>query len=84
MVSLSVVYYQKCRGPIQEFKLMTVDEDNVRMSEFITRDMNLAVFENGKAFYEFNECEDFLYFKEVVFLQVIGRDRPKEKDVSTC
>ena len=82
MVSLSIVYYQKCRGPIQEFKLLTVDEDNVRMSDFITRNMYLAFFENGKAFYEFNECENFLYFKEVVFLKATGWNRPKEEDVS--
>ena len=51
-----------------KFHLLKVDEDNVRMSEFVKR--KVSKFENGKAFYELTESEDLLYYKEVIHLEL--------------
>ena len=40
------------------------DEDNTQMSKFFEK--NLGYFENGKAFYEFKDKEDLIFYKEVV------------------
>lgn len=53
------------------FDVLEVDEDYVKMSEFVTA--KLGTFENGRAFYEFNrEEEDLLYYKEVVRMNKVS------------
>ena len=56
-----------------DFEILTVDEGNIRMSDFITRKLELTSFMNGNAFYEFNQPEDLLYFKEVVILKATNQ-----------
>ena len=51
--------------------MIKVDVDNVRMSDFVTKKLKVD-FDNGKAFYEFNQPEDLLYHKEVVIMPVKG------------
>jgi hypothetical protein len=41
----------------------------VRMSKFIEKELGLRKFENGRAFYEFTDQEDLIYYKEVVTVQ---------------
>ena len=45
--------------------MLQVDEDNVQMAKFIERKLEVE-FENGKAFYEFTQAEDLLYYRDVV------------------
>ena len=51
---------------LEEFRVFKVDENNIRMSEFIKRKIKPLKFENGKAFYEFKQLEDLQYYKEVI------------------
>ena len=44
--------------------MLKVDVNNVQMSTFINK--KLGSFENGRAFYEFTDEEDLMYYKEVV------------------
>ena len=46
--------------------MLEVDEDNVQMSKFIEKTLGSRTFENGRAFYEFTDEEDLIYYKEVV------------------
>ena len=43
-----------------------MEEDNVRMSEYIKQ--RLGVYEKGAAFYEFVQREDLLSYKEVLYV----------------
>lgn len=52
-----------------------VDEDNVRMSEFIKEKLHIDHFEYGQAFYEFDQAEDLLYYKDIVLLPEKGTDK---------
>ena len=49
---------------IEKFYVLKVDENNVRMSEFIKT--KIGSFDNGKAFYEFKQSEDLPCYKEVI------------------
>ena len=49
--------------------MIKVNEDNVCLSEFFTRKRQQYVFENGNAFFEFDEEEDLLFYKEVVVME---------------
>ena len=49
--------------------MLTVDEDRVRMSDFIKRKLGVE-FTNGRAFYEFKRPEDLDFYKEVILLPV--------------
>ena len=62
---------------MQEFRILKVVEDNVRMSEYI--EQQLGVYKKGAAFYEFMESEDLLSYKEVVHLP---EDALKQEDES--
>ena len=53
---------------LEEFHVLKVDKNNVRMSEFIKT--KLGSFETGKAFYEFKQPEDLSLYKEVVHVPV--------------
>ena len=55
-----------------------VDEDNVRMSEYIKQQLGVD-YVKGAAFFEFAESEDLLSYKEVVHLP---EDALKQKDKS--
>ena len=46
------------------FRVLDVDEDNVRMSKFVRR--NLGLFEKGKVFYEFNKKEDLICCRKTI------------------
>ena len=46
--------------------MLTVDENYVQMSSFIMKNLKIESFENGRAFYEFTDEEDLIYYKEVV------------------
>ena len=46
------------------FRVLEVDEDNVRMSEFIRRKPDC--FEKGKVFYEFSEKEDLMCCRKTI------------------
>ena len=61
-----------------EFYVVNVDEDNVQMSDFIEKALNVE-FENGKAFYELTQMEeDMLSYKEVVRMpKVIAINRSR-------
>ena len=48
------------------FHVLKIDSDNVRMSKFIEEKLHIPIFEDSKAFYEFTETEDLLYYKEVI------------------
>ena len=48
--------------------MLTVDQDNIRMYQFIKEKLNS--FEVGNAFYEFTQSEDFLYYKETVLIDL--------------
>ena len=50
----------------QQYLVLNVKEDNVRMSEFIRMHPSIKSFENGRAFYEFTEEEDLDIYKEVI------------------
>ena len=49
-----------------KFRALQVDEDNVRMSDFITK--RIGTFERGKAFYEFQQGdkEDLLCCRKAI------------------
>ena len=49
--------------------MLTVDEDRVRMSDFIKNELGVE-FTSGHAFYEFKRPEDLDYYKEVLLLPV--------------
>ena len=53
-----------------------MDEDNVRMSEYIKQ--QLGVYEKGAAFYEFVRSEDLLSYKEVVHVPKDALERDNE------
>ena len=54
------------------FYVLTVDEDNVQMSDFIKRALGVTEFENGKAYYEFTQTEeDLVSYKEVVRMRQV-------------
>ena len=50
------------------------DMDNTRMSTFIENELSVR-FEIGKAFYEFTEKEDFLFYREVVVFPKKRQDK---------
>ena len=52
----------------QQYLVLNVDEDNMRMSEFIKMHPHPSIksFENGRGYYEFTEEEDLDTYKEVV------------------
>ena len=61
--------FQYCQNPkfVGGFKIcaLTVTEDNVRMSDFVTK--GKGSFESGKAFYEFKDKdEDLLYCRKAM------------------
>lgn len=47
--------------------MLTVDKDNVRISEFITSQRRS--FKTKEVFYEFDQDEDLLYCKEIVVMK---------------
>ena len=49
-----------------KFHVLKVDENYVQMSNFIIKNLKIESFENCRAFYEFTDEEDFIYYKEVV------------------
>ena len=53
-----------------------MDEDNVRMSEYIKQ--QLGVYEKGAAFYEFAQSDDLLSYKEVVHVPKDALERENE------
>ena len=53
----------------KDIHVLTVDEDRVRMSDFIKTRLGNE-FTNGHAFYEFKRPEDLDYYKEVLLLPV--------------
>ena len=57
----------------EKFYGLKVDKNNVRMSEFIRT--KIGSFDNGKAFYEFNQSEDLPCYKEVVHVPFSVFDR---------
>ena len=63
--------FQNRKQLSQTFYVTIVDVDNVRMSDFVTEKLKLD-FDNGKAFYEFDQPEDLLYHKEVVIMPLKG------------
>ena len=65
----SSLYYiaQRPKLDKEQFCLLEVKKSNMRMSSFIKQ--KLGSFENGRAFYEFTDEEDFLHYKEVVNVQ---------------
>ena len=55
----------------ERFHVLRVDENNVQMSAFIERKLNLK-FENGRAFHEFAETEeDLLCYSDVVGMKKV-------------
>ena len=50
----------------ESFHVLEVDEDNVQMSKFIEKKLGSRTFENGRAFYEFTDEENLIYYKEIV------------------
>ena len=50
------------------FRVLLVDEDNVRMSTFVRK--KTGSFEEGRAFYEFTENEDLPYCRKVIRMPV--------------
>ena len=57
------------QSPSAYFYVLYVNEDNVQMSDFVKRALNLTEFENGRAYYEFSQMEmedNFLVYKDVV------------------
>ena len=64
----------------QQYLVLNVKEDNVRMSEFIRMHPNIKLFENGRAFYEFTE-EDLDTYKEVV---CATSDQLEEVNITYC
>ena len=46
--------------------MLKVDENYVQMSNFIIKNLKIESFVNGRAFYEFTDEEDLIYYKEVV------------------
>ena len=48
------------------FHVLEVNEENVRMSEFVKRKLKISSFERGRAFYEFTLKEDLPYCRKVV------------------
>lgn len=65
----------------RKFTLLEVDEDNIRLSVFVKSKLGCNSFENGRAFYEFNQEEDLLYYKEVVLLPT---NKDNIKNVYVC
>lgn len=55
-----------------DLHVLEVDEDCVCMSDFIKKQLGVAKFINGHAFYEFKKKEDLRYYKEIVLF-------PKDK-----
>lgn len=49
-----------------------MDEDNIRMSEFIELKFGQGVYRKGAAFYEYTQEEDLLSYREIVHI-------PKDK-----
>ena len=49
----------------RKYAVVKVDEDNVRMSSFIAGKLKCQ-FEDGKAFYEATENEDFLHYRKIL------------------
>ena len=55
-----------------KFRVLNVDKDNVKMSDFIKNTLGVN-FENGGAFYEFTQVdEDLLSYKEVVRMHTVS------------
>ena len=48
-----------------------VDEDFVRMSEFVKK-FDVSDFQDDQAFYEFTREEDLLYYQDVIHLPLDG------------
>ena len=53
----------------EKFHVLKVDESYTQMSSFIIRNLKIESFENCRAFYEFTDEEDLIYYKEVVKVQ---------------
>ena len=70
---MNLVHMQNPKYYTEKFYVLKVDENNVRMSEFVK--MKIGSFENGRAFYEFKQPEDLLYYKEVVHVPTSLIDR---------
>ena len=55
----------------ERFHVLRVDENNVQMSAFIERKLNLK-FKNDRAFHEFTETEeDLLCYRDVVRMKKV-------------
>ena len=48
---------------MQVFEVHNVEEDNVRISTFVAK--KFGSFEREKVFYEFNQDEDLLFYKQL-------------------
>ena len=70
---MNLVHMQNPKYYTEKFYVLKVDENNVRMSEFVK--MKIGSFENGRAFYEFKQPEDLLHYKEVVHVSTSLIDR---------
>lgn len=70
---MNLVHMQNPKYYTEKFYVLRVDENNVRMSEFVK--MKIGSFENGRAFHEFKQPEDLLYYKEVVHVPTSLIDR---------
>ena len=49
--------------------MLQVDQDNVQMANFVEERLKIK-FENGRAFYEFTQMEDLLYYRDVVRMPI--------------
>lgn len=66
MSSLSVQIPGSTEIASGDIRVLTVDEDCVRMSDFIKKKLRVAEFTNGHAFYEFKRSEDLDFYKEII------------------
>ena len=58
-----------------EFHVLAVEED-VQMAKFVEDKLG-AKFENGRAFYEFTQIEDLLFYRDVVAMPKVNINTPQ-------
>ena len=56
---------------VKQFYVLEVDEDNVPLANFVEKKLNVK-FENGRAFYEFTQMEDLIFYKDVVIMPKVN------------
>ena len=64
-----ITFWQNSECRCTHFYVLKVDKDNVQMSDFVEKTLNVK-FENGRGFYEFTQTmeEDLHFYKEVVVM----------------